>query len=213
MTRKDILLWVLSATFGVGVALLLTAYAKPAPVSTPLPTPTSVTPSKGIIGPEVGPHEGYLYPGPVPSSNKPRDRRLAGRQSQEWGLPESPEIPWGNRAIFPDGQTILLSEPEFAVTFWSVMQQESGFRPEAQNWATVAGVTYEVAGCLQLLLDPGMLALIAEMGYTRQEMYDCPKNVLVAQEYWRRDMERTGRPWRLWVARPQYRADGQSGKW
>ena len=110
--------------------------------------------------------------------------------------------------VLPDGSVITDLDKEFATTMWSVAQQESGWRCDAVNHATINGVTYEVIGMMQLLQDSAMRRLVAEMGYTREDLFRCSPNVLVAAE-WKR-LTDNGVEWRQWVAKPQYRADGIS---
>ena len=137
------------------------------------------------------------------------DSRSGGLKisGQAFSLTIAPELPITEACyVMPATGVFCIPnpDPEFSATFLSVCEQESGCRPDAYRIATINGVDYEVRGCAQILLDAATRPLIASLGFTLGDMYDCGKNATVAQAWWRR----TGSTWRMWVAKPTYRTDG-----
>lgn len=81
------------------------------------------------------------------------------------------------------------------------MKRENCCRPWLDVPIEIGGVTYLQRGCMQLLLDSAMLHLIADLGFTPEQMYECWANVTVANAWYLRT--NNGIPWRLWAVKPK----------
>lgn len=134
--------------------------------------------------------------------------RVTGRVSQTRGIAGDSEVPWQGLVILPD-LSVVTADLEFAATQASVSLQESTWRCDAYSTTVVEGVTYEVFGLFQLLYDPSMRRLTESMGYAKADLLRCAPNAEVAMVW--KNLTDKGAEWRLWVAKPQYRADGTSG--
>ena len=149
---------------------------------------------------------GYLSPSPLPHTES-QATRLSGSLDHSKGLSESPEwIEWRGLVVLPDLSVVMGLDPEFAETQASVTFQESTWRCEAYRITEVQGVTYEVFGLFQLLYDSSMRRLTESMSYMKEDLLKCAPNALVAEAWYH--LTNNGVPWRLWVAKPQYRSDG-----
>ena len=149
---------------------------------------------------------GYFRPGPVPHTIEHRVRRLSGAVAPASSLPE----PSGRLLVLLD-LTMVYVDSEFAETQASVTFQESTWRCEAYRTTEVEGIIYEVFGLFQLLYDSSMQRLTESMSYTKEDLLKCAPNALVAEAWYH--LTNNGVPWRLWVAKPQYRNDGTSGEY
>lgn len=127
--------------------------------------------------------------------------------------PESRTVPSAPVQAVSEGRTdyiYALDQPAAIVSLplsdnWlirtvPVMLCESRGDPKAQRTTVVEGVSYRVVGLMQLLLDRPMRALIAELGYTEEEMLEPGPNLHVAWS-WSQRTDR-GIPFRKWSCKP-----------
>jgi len=81
---------------------------------------------------------GYLRPGPVPHESQVS--RVTGRQQAPGGLAsDSGEPAWRGLVVLPD-LSVVMVDPEFAATMFSVMACESRFRSDAVGAAGERGL-------------------------------------------------------------------------
>lgn len=95
----------------------------------------------------------------------------------------------------PDETNIYLDDPFFRETFHFVMECESHKNPTSHRFSTIQSVSYEVIGAMQLLYDSKIREITGELGFVKDDLYKLGPNVLVAQEWFKRN-----KGWYPWYA-------------
>ena len=141
---------------------------------------------------------GYLRPGlvwPTPGGVESHVARLSGRDRQTRTLEiDSVEIPWRGLVVLPDFSVVMV-DPEFAATMFSVMACESQFRMDAVGAAGELGL---------LQIHPIHQKRMEDMGLDFTKEND---RVVFANALWQEQ------GWRPWSCQVSYRSDGTSGEW
>ena len=137
---------------------------------------------------------GYLRPGPVPHTES-QVARVTGPLDRPGGLAsDSGEPAWRGLVVLPD-LSVVMVDPEFAATMFSVMACESRFRSDAVGAAGERGL---------LQIHPIHQGRMEDMGLDFTKEKD---RVVFANALWREQ------GWRPWTCKPTYRSDGTSGEW